>query len=152
MQHGTPVTQVSTDERTRIGVIGGGAWGTALAIHCVKAGHASLIWAREPQVVGTPVPSLLQISSSSSKYNLHSAPGACRQYSAADAALMPALAALQRKCISSSWCSLHCHDLPWPPDVGPAMQVSSINDPAVRQNTEFLKVCIPRVAGSMSVM
>ena len=28
-----------------------GAWGTALAIHCAKAGHASLIWALEHQVV-----------------------------------------------------------------------------------------------------
>ena len=47
----TGITTASTDERAHIGVIGGGAWGTALAIHCARAGHASLIWALEAEVV-----------------------------------------------------------------------------------------------------
>ena len=34
----------------RIGVIGGGAWGTALAQVCAEAGE-TLLWAREPDVV-----------------------------------------------------------------------------------------------------
>ena len=33
------------------GVIGAGAWGTALAQVCVRAGLDSLLWAREPEVV-----------------------------------------------------------------------------------------------------
>ncbi|HEY4135581.1 MAG TPA: NAD(P)H-dependent glycerol-3-phosphate dehydrogenase [Alphaproteobacteria bacterium] len=36
---------------TRIGVIGGGAWGTALAAAAVRAGRAVTLWAREPEVV-----------------------------------------------------------------------------------------------------
>lgn len=36
---------------TRIGVIGGGAWGTALAAAAVRAGSAVTLWAREPDVV-----------------------------------------------------------------------------------------------------
>ncbi len=36
---------------TRIGIIGGGAWGTALALVARRAGHEALIWAREPDVV-----------------------------------------------------------------------------------------------------
>jgi glycerol-3-phosphate dehydrogenase len=39
-----------SDERTQIGVIGGGAWGTALGIHCARMGHKVLLWAREPEV------------------------------------------------------------------------------------------------------
>jgi glycerol-3-phosphate dehydrogenase (NAD(P)+) len=35
----------------RIGVLGGGAWGTALAQVCARAGLEPLIWAREPEVV-----------------------------------------------------------------------------------------------------
>ena len=35
----------------RIGVIGGGAWGTALAQVSAKAGRDTLLWAREPEVV-----------------------------------------------------------------------------------------------------
>jgi glycerol-3-phosphate dehydrogenase (NAD(P)+) len=35
----------------RVGVIGGGAWGTALAQVCARAGHAVTLWAREPEVV-----------------------------------------------------------------------------------------------------
>jgi glycerol-3-phosphate dehydrogenase (NAD(P)+) len=34
-----------------IGVIGGGSWGTALAIHLARAGGAVRLWAREPEVV-----------------------------------------------------------------------------------------------------
>jgi len=33
------------------GVIGGGAWGTALALVCVRAGLSTTLWAREPEVV-----------------------------------------------------------------------------------------------------
>ena len=35
----------------RIGIIGGGAWGTALAMAAVRAGRTALLWAREPEVV-----------------------------------------------------------------------------------------------------
>ena len=35
----------------RIGVIGGGAWGTALAQAAARAGRSALLWAREPDVV-----------------------------------------------------------------------------------------------------
>jgi glycerol-3-phosphate dehydrogenase (NAD(P)+) len=35
----------------RAGVIGGGAWGTALAQVCAKAGREVILWAREPEVV-----------------------------------------------------------------------------------------------------
>ena len=40
-----------TDEVTNIGVVGGGAWGTALGMHCARMGHPVLVWAREEQVV-----------------------------------------------------------------------------------------------------
>ncbi|MBK3735017.1 NAD(P)H-dependent glycerol-3-phosphate dehydrogenase [Azospirillum brasilense] len=40
----------ATDVR-RIGVIGGGAWGTALALAALRAGREALLWAREPAVV-----------------------------------------------------------------------------------------------------
>ena len=36
---------------TRAGVIGGGAWGTALAQVCARAGLDTVLWAREPEVV-----------------------------------------------------------------------------------------------------
>src|SRR5262245_1946730 len=36
---------------SRVGVIGGGAWGTALAQVCARAGREVVIWAREPEVV-----------------------------------------------------------------------------------------------------
>jgi glycerol-3-phosphate dehydrogenase (NAD(P)+) len=36
---------------TRVGVMGGGAWGTALAQVVVRAGHRALLWAREREVV-----------------------------------------------------------------------------------------------------
>lgn len=42
----------ATDFR-RIGVIGGGAWGTALALATLRAGREALLWAREPAVVGS---------------------------------------------------------------------------------------------------
>jgi len=35
----------------RIGVIGGGAWGTALASVAARDGEPVLLWAREPEVV-----------------------------------------------------------------------------------------------------
>ncbi|MDB5442284.1 MAG: hypothetical protein JWP73_660, partial [Phenylobacterium sp.] len=35
----------------RAGVIGGGAWGTALAQVCARAGLETVLWAREPDVV-----------------------------------------------------------------------------------------------------
>jgi glycerol-3-phosphate dehydrogenase (NAD(P)+) len=34
----------------RVTVLGGGAWGTALAAHCVRADHRVSLWAREPEV------------------------------------------------------------------------------------------------------
>ena len=34
-----------------IAVIGGGSWGTALAIHVARTGAAVRLWAREPEVV-----------------------------------------------------------------------------------------------------
>lgn len=34
-----------------IGVVGGGAWGTALALAALRAGRDTLLWAREPSVV-----------------------------------------------------------------------------------------------------
>ena len=35
----------------RVGVIGGGAWGTALAQVCARAGREAILWAREGEVV-----------------------------------------------------------------------------------------------------
>lgn len=35
----------------RAGILGGGAWGTALAQVCARAGREVLLWAREPEVV-----------------------------------------------------------------------------------------------------
>ncbi|WP_397420351.1 NAD(P)H-dependent glycerol-3-phosphate dehydrogenase [Phenylobacterium sp.] len=37
----------------RVGVMGGGAWGTALAQVCARAGREVILWAREPDVVET---------------------------------------------------------------------------------------------------
>lgn len=42
---------VSLDTFARIGVVGGGAWGTALAQACVRAGRDTLLWARETETV-----------------------------------------------------------------------------------------------------
>ncbi|AWK87701.1 NAD(P)H-dependent glycerol-3-phosphate dehydrogenase [Azospirillum thermophilum] len=60
----------------RIGVIGGGAWGTALALAALRAGRETLLWAREPAVVeairatrenrdylpGVPLPEALEVT------------------------------------------------------------------------------------------
>ncbi len=35
----------------RIGIIGGGAWGTALAVTARRAGRDVILWAREAEVV-----------------------------------------------------------------------------------------------------
>jgi glycerol-3-phosphate dehydrogenase (NAD(P)+) len=40
-----------SEAMTRIGVVGGGAWGTALATVAARAGREVLIWAREEEVV-----------------------------------------------------------------------------------------------------
>ena len=40
-------------EAVNIAVLGGGAWGTALALHCGRKGHRVMLWAREEEVVGT---------------------------------------------------------------------------------------------------
>ncbi len=37
----------------RVGVIGGGAWGTSLAMLAQRAGRSVVLWAREPEVVDT---------------------------------------------------------------------------------------------------
>ncbi|GFR46634.1 hypothetical protein Agub_g8245, partial [Astrephomene gubernaculifera] len=33
-------------ERTTVGVLGSGSWGTALAIHCARMGHDTVLWTR----------------------------------------------------------------------------------------------------------
>jgi len=38
---------------TRVGVLGGGAWGTTLADLLARRGHAVRVWAREPEVVAS---------------------------------------------------------------------------------------------------
>lgn len=35
----------------RVAVVGAGSWGTALAVHCARAGHEVQLWAREREVV-----------------------------------------------------------------------------------------------------
>ena len=35
----------------KMAVIGGGAWGTALACHAARLGHGVTLWAHEPEVV-----------------------------------------------------------------------------------------------------
>jgi 3-hydroxyisobutyrate dehydrogenase-like beta-hydroxyacid dehydrogenase len=40
-----------SSEKACIGVLGGGAWGSALALHCGRKGHDVMIWAREQEVV-----------------------------------------------------------------------------------------------------
>lgn len=42
---------MSQQRRARIAVLGGGAWGTALALTALRAGHATTIWARDPATV-----------------------------------------------------------------------------------------------------
>lgn len=39
-----------SSERIKIGVLGGGAWGTALALHAARMGHDVLLWALEKEV------------------------------------------------------------------------------------------------------
>lgn len=38
-------------EKTSVAVLGGGAWGTALAAHTARQGHSTVLWAREDAVV-----------------------------------------------------------------------------------------------------
>lgn len=40
-------------ERTSVAVLGGGAWGTALAAHAARQGHSTVLWAREEAVVNS---------------------------------------------------------------------------------------------------
>lgn len=40
-----------SSELVKISVLGGGAWGTSLALHSARKGHDVLIWAREQEVV-----------------------------------------------------------------------------------------------------
>lgn len=35
----------------RLGIVGGGAWGTTLGLVALRAGTAATVWAREPEVV-----------------------------------------------------------------------------------------------------
>ena len=50
MHHSSSMSKLS-QERTVVGVLGGGAWGTALAIHCARMGHDTQIWVREPELL-----------------------------------------------------------------------------------------------------
>jgi glycerol-3-phosphate dehydrogenase (NAD(P)+) len=45
------VSASGTRTRTRIAVVGAGAWGTALAAHAARLGHDVRLWAREEDVV-----------------------------------------------------------------------------------------------------
>jgi glycerol-3-phosphate dehydrogenase (NAD(P)+) len=38
---------------SEVAVVGAGAWGTALAIHAVRAGHSVALWARTPAAIGS---------------------------------------------------------------------------------------------------
>ncbi|WP_029009449.1 NAD(P)H-dependent glycerol-3-phosphate dehydrogenase [Azospirillum halopraeferens] len=40
-----------TEDVRRVGVVGGGAWGTAMALAALRAGRETVLWAREPAVV-----------------------------------------------------------------------------------------------------
>lgn len=42
---------MTSPPRSRVAVVGGGAWGTALAAHAARLGHETLLWAREADVV-----------------------------------------------------------------------------------------------------
>lgn len=46
MTHPEPAPQVET-----VGIVGGGAWGTALALAAARAGRRPLLWARDPATV-----------------------------------------------------------------------------------------------------
>ena len=39
-----------SSERTKVSVLGGGAWGSALALHAARMGHDVLLWALEKEV------------------------------------------------------------------------------------------------------
>ncbi len=41
----------SSSQNQTVGVIGAGAWGTALAIHAARKGRRTWLWAREPEVI-----------------------------------------------------------------------------------------------------
>src|SRR5215469_14994264 len=43
--------EAKSEAYQKIAVIGGGAWGTALACVAAQNGHAVMLWAREPEVV-----------------------------------------------------------------------------------------------------
>jgi len=43
----------SAEKIKKIGIIGGGAWGTALACICARAGHKTRLWVREAELVAT---------------------------------------------------------------------------------------------------
>lgn len=45
------MTAINTSEKAKVAVLGGGAWGTALAKHCCELGHTVTVWAMEPEVV-----------------------------------------------------------------------------------------------------
>ncbi len=44
-----------------VGVLGAGAWGTALAVHLARAGRPVRLWARNPASVRGPLPGLVQV-------------------------------------------------------------------------------------------
>jgi glycerol-3-phosphate dehydrogenase (NAD(P)+) len=46
-----PETLKSSISYTHVGVLGGGAWGTALALTAAQAGRQVTLWAREPEIV-----------------------------------------------------------------------------------------------------
>ncbi|KAA0573834.1 NAD(P)H-dependent glycerol-3-phosphate dehydrogenase [Azospirillum sp. Sh1] len=70
------MSAVPSSPLNRIGVVGGGAWGTALALAALRAGRETLLWAREPAVVeamsirrenrdylpGVPLPDALRVT------------------------------------------------------------------------------------------
>ena len=67
-----------TDTRTRMGIVGGGSWGTALAVHCARVGMDVSQWVYEEDLArwmaesrendiylpGTPLPDNIRVTSS----------------------------------------------------------------------------------------
>ena len=47
----SPGERGSGGSASNVLVVGAGAWGTALAIHCVRAGHQVTLWARDPAAI-----------------------------------------------------------------------------------------------------